>query len=271
MSENRTGAFYLFSNNALKIIACIFMVVDHFGMLFFPQHEVFRILGRIAFPIFAFLIAEGCKYTRNKTMHFAFLFSFGMVIQIAYGIITHDLLMSVLLTFSLSILVIYVMQYMKKTLLDKESRVENKIISVLFFLMVLFAVFFLTNFELFTGYKKLMFDYGFTGVLFPVIISLFDFSFLEEERKLKVLSFLDGKWGRLLLTIIACVILSLFNSLVLYKMNLCWFSLLAIPFLLFYNQKRGNWNLKYMFYIFYPLHIVILEAIAMLISGSLLY
>ena len=41
----------------LKIIGCVTMVIDHLGVLFFPWVEL-RIIGRIAFPIFCFLIAQ---------------------------------------------------------------------------------------------------------------------------------------------------------------------------------------------------------------------
>ena len=58
--------FGIFSNNVLKIIACITMLLDHMGFILFPQYPIFRIIGRIAFPIFAFLLAEGCYYTKNK-------------------------------------------------------------------------------------------------------------------------------------------------------------------------------------------------------------
>ena len=50
--------FPTLSGNALKIIAAISMVIDHTGMLIFPGEDIFRIIGRLAFPIFAFFIAE---------------------------------------------------------------------------------------------------------------------------------------------------------------------------------------------------------------------
>jgi len=58
------------SGNMLKIIAALAMLCDHVGLLFFPSQDIFRIIGRLAFPIFAFMIAEGCKYTRNKAKYF---------------------------------------------------------------------------------------------------------------------------------------------------------------------------------------------------------
>ena len=54
------------SGTAIKIIALLSMTIDHFGVIFFPKVELFRILGRIAMPIFAYMIAEGCRYTKTK-------------------------------------------------------------------------------------------------------------------------------------------------------------------------------------------------------------
>ena len=53
------------TGNMLKLLAAFSMLLDHAGLLFFPSEMGFRIAGRLAFPIFAFMIAEGCKYTRS--------------------------------------------------------------------------------------------------------------------------------------------------------------------------------------------------------------
>ena len=45
------------NNNQLKIIALISMVLDHVGLALFPKIELFRILGRLALPIYAYMIA----------------------------------------------------------------------------------------------------------------------------------------------------------------------------------------------------------------------
>lgn len=49
----------------LKIIAFLTMTIDHVGLVFFPQYFIFRIIGRLAFPLFAFGIAQGYVRTRN--------------------------------------------------------------------------------------------------------------------------------------------------------------------------------------------------------------
>ena len=68
MVQNLLGRNFGLSGNALKIIAAISMVIDHVGLMFFPTLKILRIIGRLAYPIFAFMIAEGCYYTKNKVI-----------------------------------------------------------------------------------------------------------------------------------------------------------------------------------------------------------
>lgn len=63
----------------LKIIGMIAMTIDHIGYFLFPQSVGFRVIGRIAYPIFAYMIAEGCRYTRNKARYFLSIFCIGCV------------------------------------------------------------------------------------------------------------------------------------------------------------------------------------------------
>ena len=79
-----TDNIKIFNGNTLKFLACITMLIDHAGILLFPQYDIFRIIGRIAFPIFAFMIAEGCRYTKNKLRHFLMIFGLGVLCQLAY-------------------------------------------------------------------------------------------------------------------------------------------------------------------------------------------
>ena len=49
----------------LKLIAIVSMTIDHLGAAVFPQYRIMRIIGRFAFPLFAYCVAAGCVYTRN--------------------------------------------------------------------------------------------------------------------------------------------------------------------------------------------------------------
>lgn len=54
----------------LKVVAMITMLIDHIGKMLLPQYRVLRMIGRVAFPIYAYCIAAGCVYTRD---HFKYL------------------------------------------------------------------------------------------------------------------------------------------------------------------------------------------------------
>ena len=62
--------YEILNGNALKIIALISMIIDHVGVMLFPYELWLRCLGRISLPIFAYMVAEGCQYTRNMKKYF---------------------------------------------------------------------------------------------------------------------------------------------------------------------------------------------------------
>lgn len=74
----------------LKLIALAAMIVDHVGAVF-PTSDALRVVGRLAFPIYAFLIAEGCHHTRNRQNYLIRLGLFALISEIpfdwAFGVI----------------------------------------------------------------------------------------------------------------------------------------------------------------------------------------
>ena len=63
----------------LKIIAVITMIIDHAGAFLFPQAKILRIIGRISFPIFAFLICEGYEHTKDVKKYMLRLLLFAVI------------------------------------------------------------------------------------------------------------------------------------------------------------------------------------------------
>lgn len=70
----------------LKIIAIITMLIDHVGAIFFPQYYGFRIIGRIAFPIFAFLLVEGYVHTSDIKKYLLRLGIFALISEFAFDL-----------------------------------------------------------------------------------------------------------------------------------------------------------------------------------------
>ena len=117
------------SGNMLKIIAALAMLADHIGALIFPQYDFLRVIGRLAFPIFAFMIAEGCKYTRNITRYFFMIFSLAFICQMVYFFFAGSLFMCVLVTFSLSVLTIFALNNFKTMVFEKDCASVYKFLS----------------------------------------------------------------------------------------------------------------------------------------------
>ena len=68
----------------LKIVAITTMTVDHIGAILYPDLLVLRVIGRIAFPLFAYLITLGIESTKKPRTYLITLFSFALVSQIPY-------------------------------------------------------------------------------------------------------------------------------------------------------------------------------------------
>ena len=218
------------SGNALKIIAMIAMLIDHIGFYLFPRVMIFRAIGRIAFPIFAFMIAEGCTYTKNRVRYLALIAGLGVLFQAAVTVASGSLYMNILITFSLAIAAIYAID----ALVCKERKPLPCVLAVLTLLAVATVVLVLPRII-----RGFILDYGEFGILIPVLL------YYVKGNLRKVLGL------AIVLTVRA----------IIYQ-PIQWFSLLSIPLLFLYSGKRGRAKLKYLFYIFYPTHQAVLWLIA---------
>lgn len=240
--------YKVLSGNTLKMLAALFMTVDHIGVLFFPRVITLRIIGRLAYPIFAFMLAEGAKYTKNKLRYFSLMAALAALCQIVYYFFDGgSLYMCILVTFSLSLIMIFALDLFKRCFFDRKCPTLIKAFSFLLFLLSVIAVYVLN--------EHLTIDYGFCGSLVPLFASIPNFRGTDAPECIKRL---DNLYVRIALLAVGLLILSI---------DVKWveeYSLFSVILLLCYSERRGKYNMKYFFYLFYPLHLVALEGIYLL-------
>lgn len=249
----KTKPFSLLSGNTLKLLAVLLMIIDHVGMIFFwtvPgwQYEVLRSIGRPCMPIFAYFIAEGCRYTRSPWGYLGKLFACLGVCQVGYYIGMGSLNICIFGTLLIGATLLLCLQNAKKALFAGD--LEKGVLWALLFLTGIFITYYVN--------QLVYIDYGFWGCLLPVFAGAF---FLPETAPAG-LKKLDNKWTGLMCFAIGLCLLSWFDD---YR-EVQVYCLFALPLLALYSGKRGKWKLKYFFYLFYPIHLVALEGIYLLMS-----
>ena len=211
----------------LKITAVILMIIDHIGFLFFPENIVLRYIGRIAFPIFAFQVATGFNHTRNREKYILRMLLLTVIAQIpAWLFIKTGNPQS---TFSLNIGATFTIGLL---LLYTIEEVKPWLIKIPLFVLIGIITF------------SVPFEYGWFG------ISLILISYLFRDSKI-VFGFVYA-W---LLGLYCYSQMKLFPLPAIYAL---------VPIFL-YNGKQGP-KAKYLFYIFYPVHFIVLLTIHALIT-----
>lgn len=240
------------SSFVLKLIAAVTMFIDHMGLILFPGQMIFRVIGRLAFPLYAYCIAEGFRYTRNRWHYFLRIFILGAVCQIVYAFVDDHLLLGILISFSIAIVIMALCDSVKSCLRGETSRL-NRLIGKLTRKSlspdadrILSTVLACTSIILaFVLCMAVDVDYGFFGIMLPVLTSFFD----DRGQRFVIFS-----------TALLALCIDMTAGFTIQ-----YWSLLTIPIIALYNGKPGRYRLKNFFYIFYPLHLVVLYGIDMLL------
>lgn len=90
-------------NEVLKVIAIVSMLIDHIGVAFFPGVVMFRIIGRLAFPIFTYFISMGYLKTSNFNKYLIRLWIFAIISQIPFTLLFDTTMLNVMFTFILAL------------------------------------------------------------------------------------------------------------------------------------------------------------------------
>ena len=205
----------------LKSLALVFMIIDHYGAIFYSGTDIYRIIGRLAFPIYCFLLVEGYLYTRNIEKYAKRLLVFAIISEIPFDLSFYN-----------------GMEFMHQ--------------NIFFTLLIgLGTMYFLDNGEKYNIKRPIVpligaviaiilkTDYNFIGILY-----ILAFYYTRELPKLERLVKLA-----IIIFSINLITLSFYQQ----------FALLSLPIMYFYNGKLGpnNKTLQALFYLAYPLHLLV--------------
>ncbi|MBM7615495.1 TraX family protein [Alkaliphilus hydrothermalis] len=109
-------------------IALISMLINHFGVVFFPNIELFVVIGRIAFPIFAWGVAEGAKKTKKLEHYQMRLLIIAIVSQVPYYLLFNNYYLNVCFTLFLGLSAIKIY--------TKINNVVLKVLSILMLILI---------------------------------------------------------------------------------------------------------------------------------------
>lgn len=232
------------SANTLKILASIFMVLDHMWATMVSGNDWMTYLGRLTFPIFAFLISEGFIHTSNVKKYILRLLGFALLSEIPFNLFYggnwfYPYHQNVMFTLLLGLLGIVVIDKARK-----EKTAKSIIKSVLLLIPISLGAFITFPDYGFWGYLTVIMFYLFRGFRFAWLLQLVSMILLH-------LILPEGQ----------NIIIELFGKN--YEFAVQGFAVLALIPIWLYNGKKGKGGkiLQYGFYAFYPVHMIILYLI----------
>ena len=214
------------SSFTLKILALVTMAIDHTGATLFPQAWPLRLIGRLAFPIYCFLLAEGFFYTSSRRRYFFRLALWGVLSEPCFDLAFYGSLwnfshQNVFWTLLAGLGAMWVLEALK----------DKPLMGIGTAACIALAAEFLHT------------DYGAFGVL---VILIFYGLRGQKEASLTVFALVNSGYG----------ILQSFTQLA---------AIFACVPLWFYNGQRGPRLPKLLFYGFYPLHLLALWGLRMVL------
>ena len=217
----------------LKLIALTAMIIDHTGAAFSFSYDTewMRIIGRLVFPIYAFLISEGCRNTRDMKKYLARLGIFALISEIPFDFLFgniagygegkliwfYPLHQNVFFTLFFGVLALYLFEKNR----SKSDFIHNPLPYLLSWLALMAA-------------ELLNTDYGGFGVFIIIVL----YHLKERSRQL-----------------LAILVFIIIMYLPMPRMIIG--ASLSFGLIYLYNGKRGP-GIKWFFYVMYPLHLSIL-------------
>ena len=261
------------------------MALDHFAMVFFYRrvemlplcprplfyfYYTCRSIGRIALPIFIFLMSEGFKYTRSKPKYLIRLLIFAIISEIPYNLadakrFLFPLEQNILFTLFMSLLNLYIIEkiqtaahtvrsYETNTFDERARKLTPTTLPIKANCVSPLIIIVCTLISCFIS-EKLYFSYGSSCV-----ISLAICYYIKEKRPLKVI----------LMTII--LMIWVYNYMTKRTIIFGYwhyaeiFAIFSMIPIMLYDASLPNKKIKYLFYIFYPAHLLIFYILSRIIK-----
>ena len=241
------------NQRTLKIIALISMIIDHFGMTvvymlvkngnrqYLDLYYGLRYVGRMAFPIYLFMLSESFMYTRSRLKYIRNLAIFAIISEpffnyaAGHGSWIYAKHQNTFFTLLIGAVGLVIFEYIEShTIYDYTLRYVLWSISGL--LLTLLSYFLRT-------------DYKGSGVLALFVMYFVGKMLSQEQISRNLLNVIKMSAG--------CLILS---TSAVSKSE--WYSFLAVCVIVFYSGARGNYRYKYFYYWIYPVHLLVFGYIA---------
>ena len=271
----------------IKLIATLLMTIDHIAVFFFTPYAttnsvlstvywIMRIIGRLALPLFAFLLSEGLKHTSNKLRYIGRLSIMSLLIILVMVFVEQGSnpqmdFSNIFTDLCLSGLLIVCLQLPK----------FKKFYTLIPLSLITFCL--LNTYLRFIPTSVINLQYSFYGIL--LVLGFYYSNYLTNIYARNYCSNYQIDHEGYLLTQNYQFMSNIFASIALVIVNLgCWMifkvypdlniltfdlqviSILSFIFIVFYNGKRGynkKW-FQYGMYLYYPLHIILLFGLSFL-------
>ena len=209
----------------IELVAVVSMIIDHVGFVFFPEMIIFQIIGRLSFPLYAYLIALGYSRTKNSIIYFFRVLVLAIVSQWFFNYLISPIKLNVCFTLSFSII----------SLIVFESNRINKVLKLFLYILILFLALLLGC------------EYGSYGILLVLLFHLYIKNQHDKTYKIYAIT-------SIILLIIVSMFVFSFSIIHLY-------SILSLPIILLTPkniQKIKVKSIKHINYLVYPLHLLIM-------------
>ncbi len=249
------------SSDTLRLLATVFMLADHLWASVIPGNRWLTDIGRLAFPIYAFMISEGYIHTSDSKKYLKRLLFFAFVSEIPFnlfysGSVIDPFNQNVLFTFVWGLLAIMQIDKIKRNVFLKSEKPAIVLQPVIKALLMIALISF--------GAKFTFTDYKFSGYLTVVMFYIFrgfPFAWLCQLVGMVYLNWIWFK-GEILLIEFFGRVLEIPNQA---------YAVFALVFIWMYNGKKKKSAKtgisRYGFYLFYPAHMLVLYFIQQIISS----